>query len=249
MINIIGWYGKGNAGDEAFRHVFEKIIFPNEELNFTTGGEWKAGHRTIIGGGDVIHKFYTQHLPQGTEVELLSVGLGNYATAREALKHLVVKSAVVRSKKDADFFKCQYAPDMVLQYMSRVEVERTDKIGICLSGWKNQHEIAQKIINKVGRKNIVWISLSDDANHNDVAMNNIFAKHYGGEHWHGGDTEQYLKYFGRIKKLYTTRLHSMIFCDIQKTPFVQLSNEKKFFDYLNDQNRLELLNPAPFRDK
>ena len=240
-INIIGWYGKNNAGDEAFRHVFQTKIFPDKELIFTTGEDWRPGGRTIIGGGDVVHKFYTRHLPEGTTVELLGVGLGNYAEATEALKHLKVKSAVVRSKADAEFLKCKYAPDLVLQHLEPVEVERTEKIGICLSGWRDENMVARNIIKEIGRDNIVWISLCNDANHNDVAMNENFVRVFGGEHWFGGSTEDYLKYFGRLKMLYTSRLHSMIFADIQNTPFVQVSKAKKFYDYLADQDRLHLL--------
>src|ERR1700690_1777427 len=125
-INILGWYNKGNCGDEAFKLAFKKI-FPTEELRFCTPDEttWPGADIHILGGGDVIKPYYLDYIKNyrmqhpGVVKDFYIVGAGlGYESELDLLKDLRPKTMFLRNLEDvylaqAKGFDAEYTPDLV----------------------------------------------------------------------------------------------------------------------------------------
>jgi len=98
MINVLGWYGRNNCGDEAFKDAFE-VLFRGEELSFTVEKIEEEASRLILGGGDVVKPYYLDVIPNDKPIELIGVGLG-YESEIELLASKKVTRAFFRNKED-----------------------------------------------------------------------------------------------------------------------------------------------------
>lgn len=114
-MNILGWYGKSNCGDEAFKIAFRKL-FPRAVLDFTC--ETTSGsNEYVLGGGDVIKPFYLDVLKDKT-FSILGAGLG-YESEVELLKGKNLKHVFLRNHSDvalaqaAGIKQAAYCPDLV----------------------------------------------------------------------------------------------------------------------------------------
>ena len=94
-INCLGWYNRGNVGDEAFK-LAHKELFPSCEAVYTSE-ELKPGV-TILGGGDVIKSYYLNVIPPEHPYYALGVGLGYESETDLIGKNL--KMGFFRNKKD-----------------------------------------------------------------------------------------------------------------------------------------------------
>jgi polysaccharide pyruvyl transferase WcaK-like protein len=76
-INILGWYGRNNLGDESFKLAFQHL-FPENPLYFSSTSlmEGLDNPLLILGGGDVIKPYYLSLLPKDRPFYALGVGLG-----------------------------------------------------------------------------------------------------------------------------------------------------------------------------
>jgi polysaccharide pyruvyl transferase WcaK-like protein len=124
-INILGWYNRGNCGDEAFKLAFKKI-FPTEELNFQTpDGPILPADKYILGGGDVINPYYIdwineymiQHPGVMKEFYVVGAGLG-YQSELSLLHKLRPKKVWFRNLEDVYYaesqgFSADWTPDLV----------------------------------------------------------------------------------------------------------------------------------------
>ena len=64
-VTVLGWYGKGNVGDEAYKLAFP-LIFPGASFTFTDDILPGSVHENIVlGGGDVYNKFYIDKIRRG----------------------------------------------------------------------------------------------------------------------------------------------------------------------------------------
>lgn len=118
-VNVVGWYGEGNIGDEAFKPAFEhlfKLAAPKTgEIEFSTSQRGDPAF-VILGGGDVIKEFYLQNIGEGLPLYPIGVGLG-YETELELLHGRNVPLMVVRNKRDEivarrHSLNAIYAPDL-----------------------------------------------------------------------------------------------------------------------------------------
>lgn len=61
-IKVIGWYGHGNTGDEAFKLAFP-LLLPSHHVSFVEGlKDDDDADAYILGGGDVVYDVYTRYL-------------------------------------------------------------------------------------------------------------------------------------------------------------------------------------------
>lgn len=62
-INVVGWYGKNNVGDEAFK-VAHQYVFAGHNVRFVTPPEpYSNPDIVVLGGGAVVSPFYLDTLP------------------------------------------------------------------------------------------------------------------------------------------------------------------------------------------
>lgn len=102
-INIVGWYGKHNVGDEAFKVVFEKFFDGYSLQFFTPPQQCPNGDHTILGGGAVASPFYLNTLPTGKK---LAIGIDlAYESEADLLAKQEFKSIYVRTKTDCEALK------------------------------------------------------------------------------------------------------------------------------------------------
>lgn len=77
-INVIGWYGHGNVGDEAYKLAFP-LLFPDHTLDFSEKiNQEEPASCIILGGGDVFYPSFTRqfhNLPASVRKVALSISL------------------------------------------------------------------------------------------------------------------------------------------------------------------------------
>lgn len=126
---ILGYYDAHNAGDEAFRHVFQSIL--NKEiyhLEFVhpvrclkENPDWKLPVNTdcvIVGGGDIINDYFMPSIRKilvGFKGTRLAIGVGiSYPDCAGYLKSF--DRVIVRSQADFDMAKLYVQEDYLEQY-------------------------------------------------------------------------------------------------------------------------------------
>lgn len=102
-ISIVGWYGKNNVGDEAFKLVFRKF-FENHDLEFVTPPQLCSSFDyLVLGGGAVASPFYLNTLPQGKK---LAIGIDlAYESEADLIASKEFRSVYVRTKTDCEILK------------------------------------------------------------------------------------------------------------------------------------------------
>jgi polysaccharide pyruvyl transferase WcaK-like protein len=77
LVNVVGWYGKNNIGDEAYKTAFCEL-WP--ETNFVFSDEPVEADYHILGGGDVISPTFVNKLKSPFSV--MSVAMPSHADAK-----------------------------------------------------------------------------------------------------------------------------------------------------------------------
>ncbi|MBM5799508.1 MAG: hypothetical protein FJ077_01415, partial [Cyanobacteria bacterium K_DeepCast_35m_m2_023] len=118
--SIYGYYGSKNAGDEAFRLAFQRLLPPESDLRFIRPSELAgntalaaqirddvntASARLIVGGGAIIGEpYFWEHLPAETPYHIISADIGSQDQLlkryRPSLKPL--EASWIRSESDAE---------------------------------------------------------------------------------------------------------------------------------------------------
>jgi polysaccharide pyruvyl transferase WcaK-like protein len=125
MIDIIGYFDRGNSGDEAFKdahkHIFtgKNLRFQNKRLDSKTNEDTLGA--LILGGGDVVAPFFLDWIPKGRKFAMLGVGLKYEESSVNAIKEKGddLLFTYFRNKIDVDICRsfgvtnCKYLPDIV----------------------------------------------------------------------------------------------------------------------------------------
>lgn len=119
-ISFMGWYGRGNSGDEAFKDVHRQI-FPDHDIEWLTARVTDADpdRRFVLGGGDVCSPFYIDRLPPDVRFWAYGVGLGgqedmaNLLTVRDRLRTVWVRNAEDAKALSQKGVDARYTPDSV----------------------------------------------------------------------------------------------------------------------------------------
>lgn len=114
-ISFVGWYGRNNIGDEAFR-LSHKILFPGCDLNYSVDSISPNSDLVILGGGDVINSFYLSKIPKNLPLYILGAGMGDASEVANLSEHNIV-SAVMRNEDDVlllekNGISAHYCPDI-----------------------------------------------------------------------------------------------------------------------------------------
>lgn len=192
---VVGWYGRGNCGDDAFKYAFREL-FPGQTFQFDGGSrplELQADDQVILGGGDVINQFYLDRIPKETSFSIVGCGLG-YTSEVELLKDRKIKAALFRNRSDSELasksgIDAAYSPDICFAMPPRAARKlppgmRTKKLGVILSGHAEpgigqrdikgaayfeymKWELAAILDDVSQYYDIHWISFSSDVDHFD----------------------------------------------------------------------------------
>jgi polysaccharide pyruvyl transferase WcaK-like protein len=142
-IAIVGWYGKSNVGDEAFRDAMLDI-FHGHTVSFVTPPRVPDSPDVVIlGGGNVITPFYMDVLPNCPRYAL-GVGLG-YESEVELLEKYNFRHVIVRNVSDLPLLlqklKCPVmaTPDLAFMYRPSPQFYRgtAKTIGVLLTDYIN----------------------------------------------------------------------------------------------------------------
>jgi polysaccharide pyruvyl transferase WcaK-like protein len=107
-IKVLGWYGHGNIGDEAYKLAFP-IIIPQHELIFTdkiTGVE----ENVILGGGDVLNNYFLNQLRTHPPKNLYAMSVN--LMRRDIDTESMFKRIILRNK-NIICENSKYLPDFV----------------------------------------------------------------------------------------------------------------------------------------
>jgi polysaccharide pyruvyl transferase WcaK-like protein len=116
-INVIGWYGKKNVGDEAFRPAIDKI-FENHRVEYITPPMPHTDPDIVVlGGGAVVSPFYLDSLPPNCKRYALGVDLA-YESEADLLAAGKFDGVMIRNSRDVRDWKykldcpCVAIPDL-----------------------------------------------------------------------------------------------------------------------------------------
>jgi polysaccharide pyruvyl transferase WcaK-like protein len=118
----LGYFGRGNSGDEAFKLAHEWLLGA-ENIEFHSArmtAEQVAGRPVILGGGDVVAPFFLDWVPPGTPFSMVGVGLKYEQSSIRALEERGsdLTFSWYRNKIDVELtqaagMKSAYIPDIV----------------------------------------------------------------------------------------------------------------------------------------
>jgi polysaccharide pyruvyl transferase WcaK-like protein len=255
VVNVIGWYGHKNIGDEAFQDIFKKIIPEDYEIKFTEKPDLTAD-AIILGGGGVVRDSYLEGLENyAGPIYALGVDIAVNGQKWDRLKSIPFKHLYVRSneyvqiaQKEAD--NISYCPDITFLYdEEKPPFKKCEKkrIGLILSCDISAHTtIPLHIANTIKALTDVYPTLivmpfftapeSDDPAINatiaslcDRSFNYIIPK----------TPSEAINEISKLDFLITMRFHGAIFATITGTPFVALANKGKCSLYCEQEHLYE----------
>lgn len=205
--HVIGWYGKANCGDDAFKNAFH-ALYPDDNFHFDGGANMldvAPGTRVILGGGDVIKSYYLDRIPDDQPFSVIGCGLG-YTSEIDLLAGRKVDVALLRNRADAELARDRginavYAPDICFAIPQQAprplpDSTKPKRIGVILSGHAesgiDQTEIREaayfeyfkwelaRFLDEICQYyEIHWISFSADIDHYDEAAHYSTRKKMG----------------------------------------------------------------------
>jgi hypothetical protein len=132
---IYGYYGSKNAGDEAFRLAFRKLLPKEARLTFIRPSEL-AGNQTlssqikkniheglarlIVGGGAIIGEpYFWEHIPASTPYHIVSADIGSQDQLLERYQSSLsqLQSSWIRSETDTEQLLSLAPKGSVIHYM------------------------------------------------------------------------------------------------------------------------------------
>jgi polysaccharide pyruvyl transferase WcaK-like protein len=120
IIQVLGYYHRGNAGDDFFEGVIRMLLNYPEPLFFLQPGSYiDSAHLTILGGGDVIKPYYIDKIPKDKPYHVLGAGLG-YESELDLLgsnvKQVLLRNRIDAAEAQRRGFDAHYCPDLAFAY-------------------------------------------------------------------------------------------------------------------------------------
>lgn len=119
-LTFVGWYGRRNAGDEAFREVHEALFPGTPKRWISTAAE--AGDPSeqvyVLGGGDVFLDYYIEMIPAGAKFFAYGIGLGgpeqveSVLARRDRLQGIWLRNPEDVATLRAAGLEAHYTPDI-----------------------------------------------------------------------------------------------------------------------------------------
>lgn len=130
MLVFVGWYGRGNSGDEAFKEVHE-LLFPGVPKTWLCDEEFTPAPDDVyvLGGGDVFLDYYICRLPKDAPFFAYGVGLTSPEWKDKVLEYGDRLQGIwLRNREDAEYLKAKglnahYTPDITFQLKEKIAAE------------------------------------------------------------------------------------------------------------------------------
>lgn len=121
MVNVFGYYGHNNAGDEAFKLVFDQI-FEDHEVNYITRTEDLAcpSRPLVVGGGALLSDYFLRRIANAPNIHIVGCSLpfGDADCTRVTAIAGQVRTLLIRSHADVAALRkadlpAEFMPDIV----------------------------------------------------------------------------------------------------------------------------------------
>ncbi len=122
-MRVIGWFGRRNSGDEAFR-IVHKLILPEVDLDWLVHGVGFTNPAALdddlvlISAGDIVSPFYFDLIPETARIIVYGIGLGweGQIEVLAAVRHRIL-AVWVRNSCDVEAIRAlgidtYYTPDI-----------------------------------------------------------------------------------------------------------------------------------------
>lgn len=264
-VGIVGWYGRQNAGDEAFRSVF-KTHLSQHELSFAEQPE-EGRDLHIFGGGGVVVDQYLDNLPEQPRyalgVDIPLNGPGWERLLKADFKEIYCRSMEYSAIGKEQGLPVKYCPDLAFALDPRPEL---DKYSQWLFGahaesqFKNKryprkrlavlltNELKEHMIEHVARSlrelqeafDVVFISMYEgegsDSEIIDRVKEKCFNPSYPALHInHTLDPRDLLTIISRMHLVISMRFHGSIFAAASGVPFLSLANKGKHSQFCEQE--------------
>lgn len=237
-ISVVGWYGKNNIGDEAFKEVFQRQLWGND-ITFSQIPDFNSDV-VVLGGGGVVTERYIQDIPKDFDKPLYAMGVDIAVNGKDwdEIRSLPFRRLYVRSKEYKDIaisnggFNISYCPDIVFSLYEQRPIVSGKKCGVILSydlkgGIDHLGKTLQRIKSKYDRE--IEFIVFYTGNNRDIEITQR-VKDECGEDFPiiipktPIETLQLMSSFDLIISM---RFHGSIFAATLGIPFLSLSNKGK----------------------
>jgi polysaccharide pyruvyl transferase WcaK-like protein len=248
-INVVGWYGENNVGDESFRAVLSQK-FHNHEVIFSSRVKPEAD-RIIFGGGGVIGGGYFNGLDPDREVFGLGVDIPLNGPNWDRMRQFNFKEIFCRSREYAQIGHDQgapsrYCPDLAFALKVPDAIRLKNKaakprIGIILTReLENQVNLQTEIIKALkelqGSNELYFIPMFESQIKPEIS-DEVFHRIVAGSlepndprvHMvpYSPDPLAVLSLISQMDTLISMRFHGIIFSTIAHVPFISIANKGK----------------------
>jgi polysaccharide pyruvyl transferase WcaK-like protein len=248
-INLIGWYGKGNIGDDSFQSVFSGA-FAGHELVFSQRPDLSAD-AFILGGGGVIDYGYFDGLEKIGEKPLYAVGV-DIPLSGPKYDDLILKfpfrKILVRSKEYCWLARSQgltnvfFMPDLAfwMDPPKKAKSNFPPKLGVSLMNHllENEDHLQEHIMRVLEmRKDTFDISFLVFKDSDEDMISKVLSKgSVPCQVLKPKTPEEMLNIISDLNVLLTMRFHGAVFANICKIPFISLSNPGKHSIFCEQEN-------------
>jgi polysaccharide pyruvyl transferase WcaK-like protein len=256
MINILGWYGECNVGDDSFQQVFSERLSPKYSLKFTQTADPNADAIIFGGGGVLFGKYLLSSLQVNVPKYAIGVDIDLHGERWDKIQEQHFEAILVRSKEYTWFAReknkrIQYCPDIAFGLTSKSSYNPESKtIGVILSRdlWEfpgTRDEIVSSIKRLSGRGyKFKFISLYNGRGIPDEAVNfqtAIMARIPKDKYISSTPqtVEEAFREIASVELLWTMRFHGVIFATITGTPFVGINRPGKVSLFCEQENLQE----------
>jgi polysaccharide pyruvyl transferase WcaK-like protein len=118
-VNVFGYYGHNNAGDDAFALFFEELFGARLRLHHTRCGDDPVFSGLILGGGAVVNEYFFDRMPRYERLDVIGCSLGDDSdlalleAVQERLGIIALRSATDTALLRAAGIAAETYPDLV----------------------------------------------------------------------------------------------------------------------------------------
>lgn len=259
MINVLGFYGKHNVGDESYKLAFPKI-FPQQQFEFTDKID-KSEH-CILGGGNVISDYF---LNQVYKLNCPRLSMSVSVTKNDPIKKLsIFDKILVRDLTSQELLKrnniqSEYVPDFAFilepkpidltPYFAGKDLYEKKVVVVLNSYLSSKDWLARDFINfeKIVLElasifdstsaSFIFIPFSTGEPFDDRVSNAWLSSRC--KFWKKNvviyeplDPQTVLNIISSVDAVISTRLHATIFSCISGKPFIDLTHHDKNLQFL-----------------
>ncbi len=250
-LHHIGYWGKQNAGDEAFAHVFRNL-YQNTPHLVSFGSRFDPNaDLNILGGGDVMNSYF---VPSNVPKHSIAIGVGiPYAEFEPYVSRF--KRVYLRNARDAERLKVNYVPDLAFLLpwaRGTPPCESKPIVGLVLTRtyYHTGHlDLYDDFVREISRcvnlmtqqgfrvELIPFCINSKEPGENDLLILQDVSRQTHAPIFRPDErrlAESVFRKIGELNFLICTRFHAHIFATMHATPFISLTCGRKCLEYMRD---------------